>query len=160
MKSRWLFVVVAGIFSITLATTAADWPQWRGPERNGISKEIGLLKEWPKEGPKLLWQVKDIGQGYSTPAVVGDRLYLLSNKGTGDEFVQAREVKDGKQAWSTRIGKVGNRAAHISLRREQRGRVGQDALMNAVVIFRACSRHRILSASNSAFARTPGQMHI
>jgi outer membrane protein assembly factor BamB len=85
-----------------------DWPQWRGPARDGISRETGLLKEWPPEGPKLLWQAKDLGQGYSTPAVVGERLYLISNKGVADEFVEARNVADGKQAWSTRIGKVGN----------------------------------------------------
>ncbi len=85
-----------------------DWPQWRGPQRDGISKETGLLKEWPKDGPKLLWQMKDLGQGYSTPAVVGDRLYLISNKGLDEEYVEARNVADGKQAWSQRIGKVGN----------------------------------------------------
>src|ERR1019366_7553216 len=87
---------------------AADWPQWRGPQRNGISAETGLLKEWPKEGPPLVWQVKDIGTGYSTPAVVGDRLYLLSNQGLDNEFVQALEAKDGKRLSSQRIGKVGN----------------------------------------------------
>ena len=47
---------------------ATDWPQWRGPNRDGISQEKGLLKEWPKDGPKLVWQVKDIGAGFSTPA--------------------------------------------------------------------------------------------
>jgi outer membrane protein assembly factor BamB len=67
-----------------------------------------LLAEWPKEGPKLVWQVKDIGSGYSTPSVVGDRLYLLSNQGLDNEFVQALDAKDGKQVWSQRIGKVGN----------------------------------------------------
>ena len=87
---------------------AADWPQWRGPQRDGISAETGLLKEWPKEGPRLVWQVKDIDSGYSTPSVVGDRLYLLSNQGTNDEFVQALDAKDGKRLWSQRIGKVGN----------------------------------------------------
>ena len=87
---------------------AADWPQWRGPQRNGISAETGLLAEWPKEGPRLVWQVKDIGSGYSTPSVVGDRIYLLSNQGTNDEFVQALDAKDGKRVWSQRIGKVGN----------------------------------------------------
>src|SRR5207253_5307181 len=86
---------------------AADWPQWRGPQRNGISDETGLLKEWPKEGPKLLWQVKDIGGGYSTPAVVGDRLYIVSNKSMDNEFVQALAVMDGKQIWAQRLGKVG-----------------------------------------------------
>ena len=67
---------------------ADDWPQWRGPQRNGISQETGLLKEWPKEGPKLLWQVDKLGSGYSTPAVAGDRLYLLGNEGLENEFVQ------------------------------------------------------------------------
>jgi outer membrane protein assembly factor BamB len=105
MKTRWL-LGVAGILGVL--SVAADWPQWRGPHRDGISKETGLLKEWPKDGPKLLWQVKDIDFGYSTPSVVGDRLYLLSNKGLDDEFVQALAAKDGKQIWSTRLGKVGN----------------------------------------------------
>jgi outer membrane protein assembly factor BamB len=87
--------------------SADDWPQWRGPQRNGMSKEAGLLKEWPKDGPKLVWQVKEIGSGYSTPSVVGKRLYLLSNEGTDKEFVQALEAADGKRAWMTPIGKVG-----------------------------------------------------
>lgn len=107
MKTRWL-VLLACLGSFAVAAAAANWPQWRGPERNGISQETGLLKEWPKEGPRLLWQAKDIGSGYSTPAVVGGRLYLLSNQGMEDEFVKALQVKDGKQAWSTRLGKVGN----------------------------------------------------
>ena len=90
------------------AAVAADWPQWRGPQRNGISRETGLLQAWPKGGPGLLWQVKDIGEGYSTPAVIGSRLYLLSNRGLDNEYVQALSVKDGKPVWTTRIGKVGN----------------------------------------------------
>src|SRR5437773_7006102 len=101
---RFLFIaVIFGFFSLVAA--AADWPQWRGPQRNGISQETGLLKEWPKDGPKLLWQRKDIGFGYSTPAVVGGRLYLLANKGgdkgTDNEFILALAVADGKEAWST-----------------------------------------------------------
>src|SRR5215831_1943026 len=108
MKAPWLLLVPVTVAGFALPAGAADWPQWRGPERNGISQETGLLKGWPKEGPKLLWQVKDIGNGYSTPAVVGERLYLLSNRGMDNEFVQALEVKDGQKAWSTRLGKVGN----------------------------------------------------
>ena len=89
-----------GLCLVPLGLPAADWPQWRGPQRNGISAETGLLAEWPKEGPRLVWQVKDIGSGYSTPSVVGDRLYLLSNQGLDNEFVQALDAKDGKQVWS------------------------------------------------------------
>ena len=59
------------LFAAALQKPAAE----RGPQRDGISKETGLLKEWPKGGPKLLWQVNDVGYAYSTPAVVGDRLY-------------------------------------------------------------------------------------
>lgn len=106
MKNRCLLLAPV-VLCFALAATASDWPQWRGPERNGISKETGLLKEWPAAGPPLLWQVKDAGLGYSTPAVVGDWLYLLGNKGNDNEFVQARAVLDGKQRWSTRLGKVG-----------------------------------------------------
>lgn len=91
-----------------LAAAAADWPQWRGPRRNGVSQESGLLKEWPKDGPRLLWQANGLGDGYSTPAVVGSRMYVLSSRGIDSEFVQVLSVADGKQVWSTRLGKVGN----------------------------------------------------
>jgi outer membrane protein assembly factor BamB len=107
MKARWSLLAAVLVGASCLAAGAADWPQWRGPGRDGISKETGLLKEWPKGGPKLLWQVNDLGYAYSTPAVVGERLYLMSNKGMDDEYVQAREVKDGKPAWTTRVGNVG-----------------------------------------------------
>ncbi len=106
MCCRYLLAATLSL-SFSLAISAADWPQWRGPERNGISKETGLAKEWPKEGPKLLWQAKDIGDGYSTPAVVGERLYLISNQGMENEFVHALSVADGKEVWKTTIGKVG-----------------------------------------------------
>src|SRR4051812_6938030 len=72
------------VFAISTVTRAEDWPQWRGPNRDGISKETGLLKQWPESGPKLLWQVNDAGGGYSTPAVVGERLYLISSRGEAD----------------------------------------------------------------------------
>jgi outer membrane protein assembly factor BamB len=108
MKRGFLIFLAVGIGFAVLAAGATDWPQWRGPQRNGISNETGLLRTWPKDGPKLLWRLKDIGEGYSAPAVIGPRLYLLSNRGMDNEFVQALSVKDGKPLWTTRIGKVGN----------------------------------------------------
>jgi outer membrane protein assembly factor BamB len=104
--------VVSVVLSLLVATSAwsQDWPQWRGPSRNGHSTAKGLLKEWPKEGPKLLWQVKDLGQGYATPSIAGGRIYFMSNRGLDDEFVTALNAKDGSVAWSVRIGKVGNPA--------------------------------------------------
>ena len=110
-KSHYTSALVAllGLAAVVTvhSSLAKDWPQWRGPNRDGISQETGLLKDWPAGGPKLLWQQKESGSGYSTPAIVGDRIYALGNKGTDDEFVVAFDVKDGKQVWSTTIGKVG-----------------------------------------------------
>ena len=94
--------------SANMGASTSDWPQWRGPQRNGISQERGLLKQWPKEGPKLLWQVNDIGDGFSTPSVVGTHIYLMSNQGMENEFVQALSTEDGKPIWTTRVGNVGN----------------------------------------------------
>src|SRR5262245_7114214 len=77
---RWLAAIAASTaLIVSTGSFAADWPQWRGPDRSGISKETGLLKEWPKEGPKLMWEVRGIGYGFSTPAIVGGKIYLLSN---------------------------------------------------------------------------------
>lgn len=97
--------------ALALLFIAADWPQWRGPKRDGLSSEQGLLKSWPEAGPKLAWQSTDLGEGYGSPAVVGDRLYVLGSEGMDNEFVQALNAADGKTVWKTRIGKVGaNRA--------------------------------------------------
>jgi outer membrane protein assembly factor BamB len=106
-KVFFLFAGVA-IFLAICCVHAADFPQWRGPERNGITKESGLLQEWPKEGPRLLWQVSDIGTGYSTPSIVGDRIYLISNDGLENEYALALSAKDGSRVWSAKLGKVGN----------------------------------------------------
>src|SRR6266849_6768714 len=102
------FSAVSVTGSGNMAASTFDWPQWRGPERNGISQERGLLKQWPAGGPKLLWQVNDIGDGFSTPSGVGTRIYLMSNRGMEIEFVQALSTQDGKPIWTTRVGNVGN----------------------------------------------------
>lgn len=109
-SNQWLtrtFIVLVTL-SICVPTFGDDWPQWRGPNRDGISKETGLLKEWPKDGPKLLWEVRELGGGYATPSVAAGRIFLMSNKGVEEESVKALDVKDGSVIWSTRIGNVGN----------------------------------------------------
>ena len=107
MKSRSLSLALI-LCACVINVSAADWPQWRGPARSGVSKETGLLKKWPSGGPKLLWMVEDLGDGYSTPVVVGSRIFFLSNTGMDNEFVQARSTVDGKIIWTTRVGNVGN----------------------------------------------------
>ena len=84
-----------------------DWAQWRGPNRDGKSAETGLLQSWPDAGPKLLWQVKDLGGGYGSPSIVDEKIYLVVNEGLEKESVIALGDKDGEQLWSTQIGKVG-----------------------------------------------------
>ena len=100
-----LAMVVSCLFASLGA--AADWPQWRGPQRSGVSQETGLLQHWPESGPELVWRVDDLGDGYGTLAVVGDRFYVVGNRGMESEFVQARSVSDGQQIWSAPLGKVG-----------------------------------------------------
>ena len=87
MNRRSTFLAAVTVASCSLVGAAADWPQWRGPLRTGISSETGLLQEWPAGGPKLLWRVNNVGSGFSTPSVVGDRMYLLSNEGIANEYV-------------------------------------------------------------------------
>jgi outer membrane protein assembly factor BamB len=100
--------LLVGSLAVATTVAAADWPQWRGPARTAVSSETGLLSSWPSEGPRLAWRVADLGAGYSTPAVAGDRLFVLVNPGVDDERLQARSVADGKLVWEVRLGAVGN----------------------------------------------------
>ncbi|GAA4428231.1 PQQ-binding-like beta-propeller repeat protein [Bremerella cremea] len=87
---------------------AGDWAQWRGPDRDGISDEKGLLAEWPSDGPKLAWQVNDLGDGYGAVSVADGIIFLVVNEGLEDERVKALDATTGQTLWGTRIGKVGN----------------------------------------------------
>jgi outer membrane protein assembly factor BamB len=85
-----------------------DWPQFRGPNRDGKCEETGLLKEWPEGGPKLLWKMTGLGRGYSTLAIVGGKFYTMGDrKGEGGEtsqYVLAFDLAGRKELWATRIG--------------------------------------------------------
>ncbi|MBM4037324.1 MAG: polyvinylalcohol dehydrogenase [Planctomycetes bacterium] len=97
--------LVFGAFWIGAAqagSAGGDWPGWRGPNRDGKSLETGLLKEWPDGGPKLLWQVNDIGVGFSSVAVTGGTVYISGDKG-GKLVVFALDL-EGKQKWQAEHG--------------------------------------------------------
>jgi outer membrane protein assembly factor BamB len=85
---------------------AADWPQFRGPDRDNVSKDTGLLQSWPKGGPPLAWQAKGLGGGYSSVSIAGDRIYTLGNKGD-QSYVVALERDGGKVVWSEKVGRAG-----------------------------------------------------
>ena len=111
--ARMTILVLAALGMLPSAAEAqlkasdGDWPGWMGADRTGVSQETGLLKQWPKGGPKLLWKAQDVGEGYSTPSIAAGKIYLMSNRGSNDEFAIALNVKDGSKIWEQRIGKVG-----------------------------------------------------
>jgi outer membrane protein assembly factor BamB len=84
---------------------AADWPQWQGPDRTGISKETGLMKEWPSSGPPVVWSAQNLGNGYGSMAVAGDRIFLQGMVG-GNSTVFALNRADGKAVWSKALGRA------------------------------------------------------
>jgi outer membrane protein assembly factor BamB len=87
---------------------AYDWSQWRGPNRDGVSLEKGLLKRWPQGGPGVVWKATGLGGGYSTPSVANGKIFGMSYRGD-DEVVWALDAKTGTESWSTRIA----RATHV-----------------------------------------------
>ena len=86
-----------------LKAEPGDWPAWRGPDRTGVSKETGLLRQWPSDGPRLLWKASNLGAGYSTPAICRGRLFVLgTTKDTKDEeCLIAMDIRNGETLWST-----------------------------------------------------------
>ena len=81
-----------------------EWSQWRGPSRDGISEETGLLQEWPKSGPPLAWRSNGVGNGYSSFSTSGGRLYTLGAR-AGIEYVIALDRATGKKVWETQNGR-------------------------------------------------------
>jgi outer membrane protein assembly factor BamB len=98
-----LALVLTGATTVVGLSESFDWPQWQGPDRTAISRESGLLKEWPKDGPPLAWKINGLGGGYSTPSIAAGRIFGMSNRGK-DEVVWALSEKDGKTLWETRLG--------------------------------------------------------
>ncbi|MEL6107741.1 MAG: PQQ-binding-like beta-propeller repeat protein [Planctomycetota bacterium] len=87
--------------------SGTDWPQWRGPGRDGKSAEVGLAESWPSGGPELLWTATGLGQGFSTPSVVGDRVYVLGTSGDTEQLF-ALDANGGSQIWQTPLGAIAN----------------------------------------------------
>lgn len=108
MKSRAVsLIVIAWLIAtdpLNSQTAVAEWFQWRGPNRDGISQETGLLQEWPKSGPPLAWRTNGVGNGYSSFSTSGGRLYTLGAR-AGIEYVIALDRATGKKVWETQNGR-------------------------------------------------------
>jgi outer membrane protein assembly factor BamB len=103
-RTAWcLALVLSTATAVAQSSRSADWPQWQGPDRNAVSREHGLLQEWPKEGPPLAWKITGLGGGYSAPSIAAGRIFGMSNRGN-DEVVWALSETDGKTLWVTRLG--------------------------------------------------------
>lgn len=87
------------------AGAPGDWPQWRGPSRDDVSKETGLLKKWPSDGPKRLWVNEDAGLGYSGFAVVGGKLYTMGLYDAEEKLI-CIDTSTGKKLWETPVGAI------------------------------------------------------
>ena len=108
MRTRLLTATIGVALLIPIASAqqpaSADWFQWRGPNRDGISQETGLLQEWPKSGPSQAWRVNGAGNGYSSFSASGGRLYTLGAR-AGIEYVIAFDRATGKKVWETQNGR-------------------------------------------------------
>lgn len=98
-------LVVLTLLALPAVAAAQDseWPQFRGPKRDGVSTDTGLLKQWPADGPKLLWEGKGAGRGYSSVAITGGRVYTIGDD-QKDEYAVCFEEKTGKQVWKVKLG--------------------------------------------------------
>src|SRR4051812_17289105 len=89
-------------FILAASALAADWPQWQGIDRMAVSKETGLLQDWPKDGPPLKWEVTGLGEGFSTPAVAAGRILVMGYRDKSEQVFALAE-DDGHELWACPI---------------------------------------------------------
>jgi outer membrane protein assembly factor BamB len=91
-------------FAGTASSAAGgNWPQWRGPKRDGISTDTGLLTSWPEAGPPVVWTARGLGTGFSSVAVVGGRIFTMGDRRDGQYAIAVSE-DTGAELWATRVG--------------------------------------------------------
>jgi outer membrane protein assembly factor BamB len=89
--------------AVPASAPGGNWPQWRGPLRDGVSTETGLLSSWPASGPPLVWSAKGLGRGFSSISVAGGKIFTMGDRGNA-QFVIALDEETGKELWAARIG--------------------------------------------------------
>ena len=96
-------LIALPLFAVTALAAPSDWPQWRGPNRDAVSTETGLLKEWPAEGPPLAWKISGLGKGLSSVAIVGGKVFTMAGRKDG-QYVVALDLATQKELWAAKVG--------------------------------------------------------
>src|SRR5688572_11148481 len=101
--------ILGGVTAMAAAPSDStkDWPQWHGHNRDNISRETGLLKQWPKDGPPLAWKIQGIGAGFSSVSVSGGKIFTAGDE-SNQTYVYALNESDGSRAWRSALGKGGS----------------------------------------------------
>ncbi len=89
------------------AADGADWPQFRGPDRTGVSPDTGLLAKWPEGGPKLVWKGEGVGIGFSSVSASGDKVFTMGDLRKENSYLFALDRGTGKKKWELQVGKAG-----------------------------------------------------
>lgn len=97
------FAAACAPLAASAAKPETGWPSWRGPNRDGISQETGLLDKWPAGGPKLLWQAEGLGSGYSSVSIADEKIFTMGRRDR-QCYLIALELDGGKELWATKVG--------------------------------------------------------
>lgn len=101
--------------TLSLSLSAADWPTFRGADRTDVSKETGLLAKWPEDGPPVAWKTTGLGTGFSSVAVMGDRIYTLGDVDKSC-LLFGIDRKSGQKKWELKVGPNGGGGGYIGPR--------------------------------------------
>ena len=111
-RRSWLAAIVLGL--LVQAAGGADWEQWRGPGRAGLSPDVGLLKDWNARQPKLLWTASGLGSGYASVSMADGRIYTTGNLADGQAVVCV-ERRTAKSPGRRRSPKSAQRTSQTAL---------------------------------------------
>ena len=115
VRRAFVMLILLGLLAVGVRGLAVDkraaqgrdagpsWPQWRGPQRDGISSDTGLLSQWPEGGPPLAWRARGMGRGFSSVSIADNRIFSMGDRDDG-QYVVALKLSDGSPLWSVRIG--------------------------------------------------------
>src|SRR3954463_10139916 len=100
MNRRRFCSLALSPLALRAASAEPEWPQWQGPDRTGLSKETGLLKSWPADGPPKLWSISGLGEGYGSLSMERDRIFVQGVK-DGSSSVFCLNRGNGSTVWTT-----------------------------------------------------------